>query len=128
MDYDKIELNFCHYPISQAIIEKRYDEDDPELELKIRQTDPDCIRSEQIDLHPKFFTDTYPINLVFAQQGSDDETPQMQPRPLIELFERSIKDEELPGDGHVQEPDCEQHFDIFEEEENSNQKQHAVTS
>ncbi|KAH7730920.1 tetratricopeptide repeat domain 17 [Aphelenchoides avenae] len=48
----------------QQLIERRYAEDDPEIEDKIRKNDPNCVRSKPLDLQTEHFMVTYPIDLI----------------------------------------------------------------
>ncbi|KAI1720493.1 tetratricopeptide repeat domain-containing protein [Ditylenchus destructor] len=48
----------------QAIIEKRYSDDDPEIEEKIKSNDPNCIKSRSISLEMENFVVSYATDLV----------------------------------------------------------------
>ncbi|KAI1719657.1 tetratricopeptide repeat protein 17 [Ditylenchus destructor] len=48
----------------QEIIEKRYSDDDPEIEEKIKRNDPNCIKSRSISLEMENFVVPYATDLV----------------------------------------------------------------
>jgi len=60
----------------QDAIERRYDEDDPELENKIRSTDPDCVSAGSLELNSENFIDTYPIDYMPRLYGREHTSTQ----------------------------------------------------
>lgn len=56
----------------QVNIDRRYDEDDPEIEKKVRETDENCVRSEGMELQTEHFAGTYPIDLMPSQVRGEE--------------------------------------------------------
>lgn len=60
---EKVKLK-SSVKFQQQNIEKRYNDDDPNLELKIRENDKNCIKSRPLDLQTENFVSTYTIDLL----------------------------------------------------------------
>uniref|UniRef100_A0A914LYQ1 Uncharacterized protein n=2 Tax=Meloidogyne incognita group TaxID=654580 RepID=A0A914LYQ1_MELIC len=76
----------------QVLIEKRYDDDDPQIENKIRATNLDCIRSKNFELQPENFLTVYPFDLVLID--GKYELKSIVLKPFGEQFQFSDKEVE----------------------------------
>uniref|UniRef100_A0A1I8BI43 TPR_REGION domain-containing protein n=1 Tax=Meloidogyne hapla TaxID=6305 RepID=A0A1I8BI43_MELHA len=77
----------------QILIEKRYDDDDPEIEQKIRRTNVDCIKSKGFELQPENFLTVYPFDLVLI--NGKYEVKSISLKPLDEQFNSFESPEEV---------------------------------
>uniref|UniRef100_A0A915CY43 Uncharacterized protein n=1 Tax=Ditylenchus dipsaci TaxID=166011 RepID=A0A915CY43_9BILA len=60
---EELSKSYSTIKRQQVSIEKRYDDDDPEIEKKIRSTDPNCVESQPLDLQTENFIKTYTSDL-----------------------------------------------------------------
>lgn len=92
----------------QVAIERRYDEDDPELENKIRSTDPDCISAGSLELNSENFIDAYPIDYMPRLYGREGTTTHESLRvEELEAIFASLADSPSPASSvEPGEPHC----------------------